>query len=231
MFQANEKLLEERRVHGIAFRVVLDAESPGVIAEPGLLDDAVAGVPRFDFECVRDAIQRLVVRAVHLLEAMTSAGVVPKRLHVRVFHFRRVMTGNVQLERTAEGDIQELQALADAEKGQAAFRRATHRGDLPAIARRFRLANQARVTEHFEMKLGADVRTAGQQQAAPTRIGRVGLFDPGIVHEHPGARVKPASENRFVLITDPRHQVQHARKVTGGARGATASPGNRTLAI
>ncbi len=134
-----------------------------MIAEPGLLDDAVSGMPGFHLEHVGDAIQRLVMRAVHPLESVTGAGIMTERLHVGVFHLGKIVPGNVELQRAAKSDIQKLQAFADAEQGQVALRGGANGGNFPRIPRRLGFPDETGVARLFDMERGADVRAPRQQ--------------------------------------------------------------------
>jgi hypothetical protein len=74
-----------------------------------------------------------MVRTVHLFEAMSRACIVPQRLNVVLFLFRKIMTGNVELQRTAKCDIQHLYASTNAKNRQTARERLGNRIELPAV--------------------------------------------------------------------------------------------------
>src|SRR4051812_24213006 len=99
------KIGEELIVSLSALRVVLDGECKGIISKPHLLDDVVGFAPGFDFEPLAEAIHRLVMRAVNQVETMARRLVGAQWLDILLFHLRRVMTGNVEVERTAERDV------------------------------------------------------------------------------------------------------------------------------
>src|SRR3954462_8401111 len=89
-----------------ALRVVLAREGEGIIAEPHLLDPVIGRAPGFDLETVAEFIQRLMMRAVHLLKAMGSGTVRPQRLDIVLLLVRRVMSGNSQPQRAAKRDVE-----------------------------------------------------------------------------------------------------------------------------
>src|SRR5438034_795793 len=50
--------------------MILDAKGERIIAQPHLLDDAVGRAPGFHFQAVAESLDRLVMGAVHFVEAM-----------------------------------------------------------------------------------------------------------------------------------------------------------------
>ena len=70
--------------------MILNAEREGVIAQPDLLDDVVGRAPRFDFEAIGQAIDRLVMRAVHFFETMGRLVVGPQPAGGRGLSVREV---------------------------------------------------------------------------------------------------------------------------------------------
>ena len=84
-----------------------------MIPEAYLLDNIVGSAPRFDFEAVRDPVDRLMVRAVYFDESMFRRATMAQWLDIPVLHLGGFVTRNIEFERAAERDIQNLEALAN----------------------------------------------------------------------------------------------------------------------
>src|SRR5438552_5543844 len=120
MIYPRKEILKQIIVNLSALRMILDGNGEGVIAQPHLLDDIVEWAPRFDFETVRDSIDRLMVRAIYFFESMLRDCVVTQRLNVSLLLFGEFMPRNVEPKRAAERDIQDLDSFANAENRQTA---------------------------------------------------------------------------------------------------------------
>src|SRR4051794_811706 len=113
--QPRNKICEQLLVTIAALGMILDGERERMIAEAHLLDDVVSRAPGFDLEALAEFIERLVMRAIDLLQPMRGGAIGPQRLDIVVFHFRRVVAGNIETESAAERDIEQLHAFADGE--------------------------------------------------------------------------------------------------------------------
>src|ERR1700704_4710810 len=60
-----EKIFEQPVVNVSALGMILNGKGEWMIAQTNLLDDVVGRAPGLDFETVRDAIDRLMMRAIH----------------------------------------------------------------------------------------------------------------------------------------------------------------------
>src|SRR6476620_7152980 len=121
--ETRNKIGKELVVTLAPFRVILDREGEGIIAEPDLLDDVIGCAPGFDLQTVSEFIEGLVMRAVDLLESMCRRPVGAERLDIVVLHFRGVVIGYFEVKRTPESDVEELHAFADREDRQLSLQR------------------------------------------------------------------------------------------------------------
>src|SRR2546423_5709790 len=103
--QTREKIFKERIVNPTALGMVLNAKGEWIIAETDLLDDVVARAPRFDFQTGPQALNRLVVRAIHFFKLVRRFCVGTQRLNIVIFLIGKFMTWNVELESSSESDI------------------------------------------------------------------------------------------------------------------------------
>src|SRR5947208_16254857 len=111
--------------------MILDREREWIVPQAHLLDNVVGSAPRFDFETVRDSIDRLMVRAVYFFESMIRSRVITQRLNIVVFLVRALVTRNIELKAATERDISELDASANAEYRQTARDRLRNPLELP----------------------------------------------------------------------------------------------------
>src|SRR6266513_6348962 len=93
--------------------MILHGNGEGIIAQPHLLDNIIERAPRFDFETIRDSIDRLMVRTVYFFESMLRGYVVTQRLNVLLLLFGAFMPRNVEPKYAAERDIQNLHSFAN----------------------------------------------------------------------------------------------------------------------
>src|SRR4030095_9300173 len=146
--------------------MILYCQREWIIPEAHLLDDVVGRAPRFDIEAVRDPIDPLMVRTIYFFESMTGGCVVTQRLNIIVFLFGQLVTRNIELERPAKSDIQDLDAFANAENRQTARERFRNRVELPAVPRCIHLLiDQAWIENFLVQKFRRDIRAARQEQS------------------------------------------------------------------
>ena len=107
--ETRNKIGKELVVTLAPFRVILDREGEGIIAEPDLLDDVIGRAPGFDLEPVSEFIQGLMMGAVDPVEAMNRRTIGAERLDIVILHFRGVMPGNVEVQGPPKRDIEKLQ--------------------------------------------------------------------------------------------------------------------------
>src|ERR1041385_160804 len=88
-----------------ALWMILHGERERIITEPHLFDDVIRCAPGFDFEAVAEFSERLMMRAVDLVEPVRRGTIRPQRLNVVLLHFRRVVPGNVEMEGAPERDV------------------------------------------------------------------------------------------------------------------------------
>src|SRR5438093_2684881 len=120
---ARKEILKPLVVNCSPLGVVLHGEREWIIPQPHLLDNVVGSAPRFDFETVRNPIDRLMVRTVYFFESMIRSRIVTQRLNITVFLVGVLVTRNIELKRATERDIQNLDASANAEDRQTARER------------------------------------------------------------------------------------------------------------
>ena len=65
-FQSREEIFEERVVNAAALGVILHSASEGIFLQMYLLDNSIAGRPRFNFQIVSQPFDCLVMGAIHL---------------------------------------------------------------------------------------------------------------------------------------------------------------------
>ena len=181
--------------------MVLDAHAPRIGAQPHLLDGAVARVPGLDFQPVRHAVERLMVRAVHHFKTMPRARGVAQRLDVGAFHLRQIVAADVEVQRAAERDIEHLHAFANRQHRQPARDGGAHGGKLPRIARRLGVHNQRPLGGRLGVKLRRDVRPAREQQAVSAR--EIDRAEARVAHAEIRAQGKEAREMSVVTFPNP----------------------------
>src|SRR5437016_2424946 len=81
---------EELVITVAALGMILNGERERIIAEPHLFDDVVRGAPGFDLDAFAEFVERLMMRAIDLVEAMRGGTIRPQWLDVVVLHFRGV---------------------------------------------------------------------------------------------------------------------------------------------
>ncbi len=114
--------------------MVLHTESEWMIAQPHLFDDVVERAPRLYQDSVGEPVERLMVGAVHTFEPVCGGSIEAERLDIGIFHFRRIVEGNIEQQCAAKRDIEHLHSLADCENRQPSRNRLLHRLDLPLVA-------------------------------------------------------------------------------------------------
>ena len=97
----------------VALGMILHREREWIVAQTHLLDDVVRSAPGFHFETVAQAVDSLVVRAIHFLQPVRGGALGPQGLDVMVAHFWTVMAGDVEEKRSPERDIKHLHPLAN----------------------------------------------------------------------------------------------------------------------
>src|SRR2546428_1129674 len=188
--------------------MILHRERKRIIPQAHLLDDIVSSAPRLDFETVRDAIDRLVMRAVYFFESMVRGRIVTQRLNILLFLVGVLVIRNVELKRAAERDVQDLDTSANAEDRQTTRDGLRNRIELPAVPRRIDIfEDQARISNFLAQKFRGDIRPARQQQSVH------------LVHRNvAGARIENTNVRMlgkkwlkpfFILRAHPRSKVGH----------------------
>src|SRR5438045_6598191 len=114
---------EARLVTLPALGMILDGQGKWVIAQPRLFYDVIGLAPGLDFETLAETIEGLVVGAVDAVEPMRCRAIDPEWLDVAAFHFRLVVTGNVEAQGATERHVKELHAFTDREDWQPALGR------------------------------------------------------------------------------------------------------------
>ena len=72
---AGDEVSKKLVVNFAALGMILHGQSKRIIAQPDLLDNVVGRAPGFDFEPSAEAINRLVMGAVHFLESMSRPSI------------------------------------------------------------------------------------------------------------------------------------------------------------
>ena len=186
--------------------MILHAETPGIAADPHLLDDPVRLAPRLDFERIGDTIQRLVMRAIHAGERIFRPRFVTQRLEIRRFQLRKIVAADIEEQRPAERYIQHLDSLANAQDGNSAIQRSPQRREFPGVALRLRILNQCGVRGRFPVKVRGNIRAAREQEAGGSfKIDRTG---PRIRKRNPAARRKQPGKERVILVANPTRDTE-----------------------
>ena len=86
-----------------------------MISQPHLLDDVVSSAPCFNFQAFAEPVDCLVMRAIHARKTMRRRSLAPKLLNVVIFLLGQPMPWNIELERAAKRDVENLQTLANGE--------------------------------------------------------------------------------------------------------------------
>ena len=121
-----------------------------------------------------------------------------------------LVTRNIQLKRSAERDIQGLDAFANAEDWQTARERLRNCLELPAVSRRIHIfIDQGRINDFLAQKFRRDVLATRQQQSvhlvhANVVFSRIANVNVRMPHEK---CLKPF----FVLWSNPGRQIVHRR--------------------
>lgn len=166
-----EKGVEKRTVKGIALGMVLDTDGEGIIFEPDLLDHAVVRVPRVDLEVVAKLVDGLMMGAVDLVETDFGPGGITEGLDVVVLEF--VVAGDVEQQRAAEGDVENLMAAADGEDREARMQRLGQSSEIPGIPVLFRVVDKSRIRNVLPEELGGNIAATGQDQPADVVPGDI----------------------------------------------------------
>src|SRR5580700_6461076 len=133
-FDFTDELLEQGCVRGIALGMKLDAKYVGMVFQADLLDDAIGGAPCLDFEAIAEAVDGLVMGAVDALETDGGIRGETEGLDVVGFHLGQVVAWNIEMQRAAEGDVEDLGAFADGEDGDAVLEGGLNRGKFETVA-------------------------------------------------------------------------------------------------
>src|ERR1043166_1049051 len=151
-----------------------------------------------------------MVRAVHLIETMSRRRIASEGLYVSLLLLTRIVTGNVELERTAKRDVENLHTFTDREDRQPAGDRFFDGFEFPAIARRIDIFLEYRRIRNFlAQKFRRDIGAPGQKQT-------VGLIEIPFARERVlnldlGMPVEKWLKPFFILRANPTGQVRHGR--------------------
>ena len=132
----HKEISEQRIVDLTALGMILHGQGVRIITETKLLDDVVGGAPRFHLASLREAIDRLMVRTVHFLKTVGGVPIDPQRLDLVIFLFGQIVAPNVEFERSAECDIENLKSFANRKDRQTKVERFTDSGEFPFVASR-----------------------------------------------------------------------------------------------
>lgn len=122
------------------------------------------------------------------------------------------MPGDIEVQRSAERDVENLQPLADREDRQLSSERIPGRFEFPAIALSVRVFIEHGWIGHFLMKkFRCDIRPTGEKQSvhlvyrddAPERIPDANLW----------MRREGAAETFLIRAAHPGSQIQHGRSL------------------
>ena len=197
--------------------MVLDAHTPRIIREPHLLDDAIASVPGFHDEAIGDAIEGLMVRAVHHGKTVPRAGVEAQGLDVGALHLGDIVAADVEVQRAAEREIQHLHAFANAEDGPAAFESVAEGGEFPGVAIWLGVVDLEEIGGRVGVKFRSHIGAAGKQEAI-NGVGIDGVAE-GIGDVEIGVRSEEARKVRFITFTDPGREARHEGKNSRNGAG------------
>jgi hypothetical protein len=208
VFHVRKEIVEERVVNLPALRVVLHGQSERMIAQAHLLNDVVGRAPRFNFATVGQSVDGLMMRAVHHIETMRRAAIVAQRLDVVIFLLGQIMTLDIELERPAERDVENLEPFADGEDGQAARERVSRCLKFPGIPRKIDIFIEHGWVGHgLAEEFLRDIGTAGHEQAV--HFAERDFFGVRVPNANVGILREDGLEPFFVLRSHPCRDVAH----------------------
>src|SRR6266404_3050332 len=106
-----------------------------------------------------------MMRAVHFVEAMRRLSVVTQRLNVVIFHLRKFVAGNIELERAAKRDVQNLHSFANGEDREAPREDISDRCKFPAVPFWIDIFfEHGRIGHRLSQKFRRDIGAAGEKQ-------------------------------------------------------------------
>src|ERR1700730_328060 len=96
-FQSRKEILEERVVNPAALRVILHSERERIFAQANLLNNAIVRGPGFHFQILAQAIDCLVMRAVHFWKTVRCAARTAQWLNIAFTLMRQVVAFDIEL--------------------------------------------------------------------------------------------------------------------------------------
>ena len=128
-----------------------------------------------------------------------------------VLEFEFVVVWDVEMERAAERDIEDLQSAADGEERQAALGCHAHGGEFPRIACGIGVFDQAGIRDRLMQVFAGNIAAAGEEQAVDVFRRR---FSPGVPETHIGMGPKDPLESGFVAFPNPCGDIFQSDSVT-----------------
>jgi hypothetical protein len=162
LLDVRHKSVEERLVTGVTLRVILHRQAEGIAPQSRLFDDIVVGAPGFHFQPIAEFVDALVVGAVHLGEAESVPLRVVQRMHGLASE--AAVIRDVQLQGSAERDVEHLEAPADRKQRQLPPQCLDDDAELPCVPRGVRFLNQARIGHGLPQKALRDIEAAREQE-------------------------------------------------------------------
>ena len=106
-----------------------------------------------------------MVRAVHFDKMLRRMSIDAQRLNVVILLFGQIVAANIEFERAAKSDVENLEAFAYSEDRQPEFERFAHSREFPFIARGIRIFfEHGWIRDRLAKKFLRDVGSAGKQQ-------------------------------------------------------------------
>ena len=192
--------------------MILHRERIGIIAQTKLLDDVVGRAPRFHLATLRETIDCLMMRAVYFFKTVGCVPIDPQRLDVVILLFGQIVAANIELERAAERDVENLQSFANRKDRQTEIKRFTDGGEFPLVAKRICIFFEHRRIRHrLTKKFLRNIGTTSEEQTIC--IVERDRTRARIRDFYFRMRSKKMDETIFRLLVGSRSPVSASRKV------------------
>ncbi len=165
--------------------------------EADLLDDAIGGAAGLDDDAVAEAVERLVMGAVDVRDAQFCVGFVGERLEVGEAVV--VVVGDVEIKGAAAEDVEDLEAAADAEEGDARGEGAFEEREFDGVTIGRRVFNEIGIGHGLAQEALGNIGAATEHEPIDV-VGQ--RLDAGVVEADVGIMREGALEEVLVFFAD-----------------------------
>ena len=164
--------------------------------------------PGLDLQTIAQPIDRLMMPAVYFSQPVLRGAVMAERLDIMFSLVRQIVPRDVELERPAERDVENLQTFADGQDRKTSGQGIFDRGKFPAIPLWIDIfIEHRRIGNLLPHKFRRDIGAAGQKKA-------VHLFQWHIAAQSvPNFDLRVLFEKRlkifFILFSQPGREIGH----------------------